>query len=42
MVEQGGTLITNAPYSPETMSMVTKAMLIHVGVAESFREEATL
>ena len=50
---QGGILITNnAPYSPETMSIIERSwrtigemssvMLIHSGVAQSFWEEATL
>ena len=52
MAEQGETLVTNAPYSPETMSIIERSwrtfgemplvMLIHSGVAESFWEEATL
>ena len=49
---QGETLITNAPYSPETMSIIGRSwrtigemasvMLIHCEVAKSFWEKAPL
>ena len=52
VAEQGGILVANAPYSPETMSIVkrsrrtigemTSVMLIHSGLAESFWEVATM
>ena len=52
VAEKGGTLLTCAPYSPETMPIIelscraigdmTSKMLIHSGVAESFWEEATM
>ena len=52
VASSGGILITNYPYSPETMSIlerfwriiveVAAMMLIHCGFAENFWEEVTL